>query len=113
MMSIPIGTGRYDADGRRLGLQICQSRKQHLRDALKRQNARRRAAVLQAHLVEKAEAGGPSRERRVDPLERAKLVNRFRKPEMTNDEVDELVSIVEAYLSGGLCPTDLRLWLAS
>jgi hypothetical protein len=49
--------------------------------------------------------------RRVDPLERAAIVNRFRKPEMTDDEVDELVRIVELYLSGCLCAADWRLWL--
>jgi hypothetical protein len=97
-------------DGRRLKFQIRPSRKQHLREALKRGTTRRRAAALQARLVEKAGAGGGSPEPRVDPLERAKLVNRFRKPEMTNDEVDELVSIVEAYLSGRLRPADWRLW---
>jgi hypothetical protein len=103
MMSLLIGAGRYDADGRRLGLQICPSRKQNLRQALKRETARRRAAALQARLVAKAEVGCGFPEPRVDPIDRAKVVNRFREAEMTEDEVDELVRIVEAHLSGSLC----------
>jgi hypothetical protein len=30
---------------------------------------------------------------------------------MTDDEVDEIVRIVDAYLSGRLCAADWRLWL--
>jgi hypothetical protein len=101
----------FGPDGRRLGLQIRPSRKQHLREAFKRETARRRAAGLQADLVQRAEAGGVSTARRVDPLERAALVKRLRKPEMTDDDVDELVRIVDAYLSGRLCAADWRLWL--
>jgi hypothetical protein len=101
----------FGADGRRLRFQIRPSRKQHLREALKRETVRRRAATLQADLVQRAEAGGVSIARRVDPLERAALVKRFRKPEMTDDEVDDLIRIVDAYLSGCLCPADWRMWL--
>jgi hypothetical protein len=102
-------SGRYDADGRRLGFQIRPSAKQYMRVALKSETANRRAYALQARLVEKAEASGLMR--RVDPLERAAIVNRFRKPEMTDDEIDALVRVVEAYLSGRLCAADWRLWL--
>jgi hypothetical protein len=101
----------FDADGRRLRFQIRPSRKQHLREALKRQTARQRVAVLQADLVETAQAGDVSTARRVDPLERAAIVKRLRNPEMTDDEVDEIVRIVEAYLGGRLCAADWRLWL--
>jgi hypothetical protein len=101
----------FCADGRRLRFQIRPSRKQHLREALKRETARRRAAALQADLTEKAEASGVLSARRVDPLERASLVKRLRKPEMIDDEIDELVRIVDAYLGGRLCATDWRLWL--
>jgi hypothetical protein len=101
----------FGADGRRLRFQIRPSRKQHLREALKRETARRRAAATQARLVETAEACGISTARRVDPLERAALVKRLRNPEMTDDEVDEIVRIVDAYLSGRLCSADWRLWL--
>jgi hypothetical protein len=101
----------FGADGRCLRFQIRPSRKQHLREALKRETARRRAAALQAKLIEKGEAGGVSIARRVDPLERAALVKRLRKPKMTDDDVDELVRIVDAYLSGRLAAADWRLWL--
>jgi hypothetical protein len=101
----------FCADGRRLRFQIRPSRKQHLREAIKRETARRRAAALHADLVERAEVGGVSTARRVEPLERAAIVKRLRKPEMTDDEVDELVRIVDAYLSGSLCAADWRLWL--
>jgi hypothetical protein len=30
---------------------------------------------------------------------------------MSDDEVDEIVQIVEGYLSGRLCAADWRLWL--
>ena len=56
-------------------------------------------------------AGGVSTPRRVDPLERAALVKRLRTPEMTDDEVDEIVRVVEVYLSGRLCAADWRTWL--
>jgi hypothetical protein len=101
----------FGADGRRLRFQIRPSRKQHLREANKRETARRRVAVLQADLVERAGAGGVSTARRVDPLERAAIVKRLRKPEMTDNEVDELVRIIDAYLSGHLCAADWRSWL--
>jgi hypothetical protein len=101
----------FCAHGRRLRFQIRPSRKQHLREALKRETARRRAAALQADLVETAEAGGVSTAHRVDPLERAALVNRLRKPGMGDDEVGDIVRIVDAYLSGRLCAADWRLWL--
>jgi hypothetical protein len=101
----------FGVDGRRLRFQIRPSRKQHLREAIKRETARRRAAMLQMDLIETAEAGDVSTPRRVDPLERAAIVKRLRKPEMTDDEVDEIVRIVDAYLSGRLCPADWRLWL--
>jgi hypothetical protein len=101
----------FGSDGRRLRFQIRPSRNQHLREALKRETARRRHAALQADLVERVKAGGVSTPRRVDPLERAALVKRLRRPEMTDDEVDELARIVDAYLSGRLCAADWRLWL--
>jgi hypothetical protein len=47
----------------------------------------------------------------VNPIERAALVNRLRKPGMTDDEVDEIVRVVEAYLSRRLCAADWRMWL--
>jgi hypothetical protein len=102
---------RFDADGRRLAFQIRPSANQVMREALKRDTAQRRAATARARLIEKAEASGYSSARGVNPLERAALVNRLRKPGMTDDEVDELIRIVEAYLSGRLCPADWRLWL--
>jgi hypothetical protein len=106
-----LADAEFSRDGRRLRFQIRPSRKQHLREALKRETARRRAAALQARLIEKGEAGGVSTARRVDPLDRAALVKRLRKPEMTDDEVDELLRIVDAYLSGRLSAPDWRLWL--
>jgi hypothetical protein len=104
-------SGRYDGDGRRLAFQIRPSVKQVMREALKRDAAQRRAATAQARLIEKAEASGYSSVSGVNPLERAALVNRFRKPEMTDGEVDDIVRIVDAYLSGRLCAADWRLWL--
>ena len=66
-------------------------------------------------LLERASSRGPRRAaippRGVNPLERAALVKRLSKPEMTNDEVKEIVSVVEVYLSGRLCAADWRLWL--
>jgi hypothetical protein len=102
---------RYDADGRRLAFQIRPSAKQVMREVLKRDTAQRRSATTRARLLEKAEASGHSSARGVNPLERAALVNRLRKPEMTDDEVDEIVGVVEAYLSGRLCAADWRSWL--
>jgi hypothetical protein len=78
---------------------------------LKRDAAQRRVAITRARLIEKAEANGYSAALYVNPIERAALVNRLRKPEMTDDEVDEIVRIVDAYLSGRLCAADWRLWL--
>jgi hypothetical protein len=101
----------FGANGRRLRFQIRPSRKQHLREAIKRETARRRAAALRADLVERVKVGGVSTARRVEPLERAALVKRLRKPEMTEDEVDELVRIVDAYLSSRLCAAGWRSWL--
>jgi hypothetical protein len=43
----------------------------------------------------------------------AALVKRLRKPEMTDDEVDEIVCAVETYLGGRLCAADWRSWLRS
>jgi hypothetical protein len=102
---------RYDGDGRRLAFQIRPSAKQVMREALKRDTARRRAAATRARLIEKAEANGYSAALQVNPIERATLVNRLRKPGMTDDEVDEIVRVVDAYLSGRLCVADWRLWL--
>jgi hypothetical protein len=104
-------SGRYDGDGRRLAFQIRPSANQVMREALKRDTAQRRAAATRARLIEKAEANGYSAARGVNPLQRAALVNRLRKPGTTEDEVDEIVRIVDAYLSGCLCPADWRLWL--
>jgi hypothetical protein len=36
------------------------------------------------------------------------MLRRLRKPEMTDDEIDALVRVVEAYLSGRLCAADAR-----
>jgi hypothetical protein len=84
-----------------------------MREALKRDAVQRRAATVRARLIEKAEASGFSSARGVNPLARAALVNRLRKPEMTDDEVDEIVRVVEVYLSVRLCAADWRLWLRS
>jgi hypothetical protein len=85
--------------------------KQVMREALKREAGQRRAATAQARLIEKAEANGYSAALHVNPIERAALVSRLRKPEMTDDEVDEIVRVVEVYLSGRLCAADWRTWL--
>ena len=98
---------RYDCHGCRLAFQIRPSVKQVMREALKRDAAQRRAATAQARLIEKAEAIPP---RGVTPLERAALVKRLCKPGMTEDEVNEIVLVVDAYLSGRLCAADWRLW---
>jgi hypothetical protein len=82
-----------------------------MREALKRDAAQRRAATARARLIDKAEASGYSSAPGVNPLERAALVKRLHKPEMTDDGVDEIVRVVEAYLSGRLCAADWRLWL--
>jgi hypothetical protein len=100
---------RYDGDGRRLAFQIRPSAKRVMREALKRDAAQRRAAIARARLIEKAEADGCSVTLHVNPIERAALVKRLRKLEMTDDEVDDLVRIVDAYLSGRLCAADWRL----
>jgi hypothetical protein len=102
---------RYDGDGRRLAFQIRPSANQVMREALKRDTAQRRSAITQARLIEKAEASGHSSARCVNPVERAALVKRFCNPGMTEDEIDEIVRVVEAYLSGRLCAADWRLWL--
>jgi hypothetical protein len=102
---------RYDAQGRRLGLQIRPSRKQALREALKRATTERRAFALEARLIQKTEAAALPPAARVDPHDRTTLVMRLRKPEMTEAEVDDIVYIVEAYLSGRLSAGDWCLWL--
>jgi hypothetical protein len=102
---------RYDRDGRRLAFQIRPSANQAMREALKRDTAQCRAATARARLIEKAEASGYSSASGVNPLERAALVSRLRKPGITNDEVDEIVRVVDAYLGGRLCAADWRLWL--
>jgi hypothetical protein len=102
---------RYDADGRRLAFQIRPSAKQVMREALKRDTAERRAAATRARLIEKAEANGHSFASGVNSIGRAALVNRLRKPDTTDDDVEEIVSVVDAYLSGRLCAADWRLWL--
>ena len=104
-------TERYDADGRRLAFQIRPSANQVIREALKRDTPERRAAATRARLIEKAEASGCFSARDINPIERAALVNRLRKPRMTDEEVDEIVTIVDAYLGGRLCAADWRLWL--
>lgn len=102
---------RYDGDGRRLAFQISPSAKQAMREALKRDGAQRRSAITLAPLIEKAEASGHSSARCINPIERAALFKRLCKPGMTDDEVDEIVGIVDAYLSGCLCAADWRSWL--
>ena|ERR1700722_1667803 len=59
----------------------------------------RRSAITQAPLNEKAEASGHSSARCINPIERAALSKRLCKPGMTDDEVDEIVGIVDAYLA--------------
>jgi hypothetical protein len=110
-VSTPANSGRYDGDGRRLGFNIRPSARQCMRNAFKRDTAERRAYALQARLIEKAEGSGFSSARHVDPRERAILVNRLRRPEMTDDEIDELAHVVDAYLGGALSAADWRLWL--
>jgi hypothetical protein len=102
---------RYDGDGRRLAFQIRPSANQVMREALKRDTAQRRAAMTRARVIEKAEANGYSAALQVNPIQRAALVKRLRKPGMSDDEVDEIVRIVEGYLGGRLCPANWRLWL--
>jgi hypothetical protein len=102
---------RYDADGRRLAFQIRPSVKQVMREALKRDTAERRTAITRARLIEKAAATDDISVRGVNPLQRAALVNRLHKPGMTDDEVDEIVRVVDAYLAGLLCAADWRSWL--
>ena len=85
--------------------------KQVMREALKREAGQRRAATAQARLIEKAEANGYSAALQVNPIQRAALVKRLRKPGMSDDEVDEIVRIVEGYLGGRLRGADWRLWL--
>jgi hypothetical protein len=85
--------------------------KQIMREALKRAAAQRRAATARARLIEKAEANEYSAALHVNPIARADLVNRLRKPEMTDDEADEIVRAVDAYLSGRLCAAGWPLWL--
>jgi hypothetical protein len=104
-------SGRYDADGRRLEFQIRPSANQVMREALKRDTAERADTSARARLIEKVDASGCSSASGVNPIERAALLKRLRKPGMTDDEVDEIVRIVDAYLSGCLCPADWRLWL--
>jgi hypothetical protein len=104
-------SGRYDGDGRRLAFQIRPSANQIMREALKRDTAERRAAIARARLIEKAEASGYSSASGVNPIQRAALVNRLRKLGMSDNEVDEIVRVVEGYLSGRLCAADWRLWL--
>ena len=82
-----------------------------MREALKRDAAQRRAAITRARLIEKVDASGYSSASGVNPLERAALVNRLRKPDTTEDDVEEIVRVVDAYLSGRLCAADWRLWL--
>jgi hypothetical protein len=77
---------------------------------VKRDTAQRPTAITRARLIEKAEASGYSSASGVNPIERATLVNRLDK-RVPDDEVDELVRIVEAYLTGRLCAADWRLWL--
>jgi hypothetical protein len=96
----------YDpVTGRRINFRIKPGRKTSLRELAKHEKAER----LAARLVAKAEARRPAR--RVDPHERIALVNRLRTPEMTDDEVDELVRVVDGYLSGCLSAAEWRLWL--
>jgi hypothetical protein len=102
---------RYDGHGRRLAFQIRPSVKQVMREALKRDTSQRRAAITRARLIEKAEANGYSAALHVNPIERAALVSRLRKPGMTDDEVGEVARVIDLYLSGRLCAADWRLWL--
>jgi hypothetical protein len=110
-MRFPALAHSQRCDGRRLAFQIRPSVKQVMREALKRDTAQRRAAATQARLIEKAETSGYFSKRGVSPIERTALVNRLRKPGMTNEKVDEIVRVVDAYLSGRLGAADWRLWL--
>jgi hypothetical protein len=102
---------RYNGDGRCVAFQIRPSAKQVMRKASKRDAAQRRAVITRARLIEQAEASGDSSASGVNPLERAALVKRLCKPGVTDDEVDEIVRVVEAYLRGCLCSADWHLWL--
>jgi hypothetical protein len=82
-----------------------------MREALKRDAAQRRDAATRARFIEKAEVSGYSSAAGVNPIERAALVKRLCKPGMSDDEVDEIVRVVEAYLRGCLGSADWRLWL--
>ena len=53
--------------------------------------------VHQARLIEKTEASGHSSARCINPIESAALFKRLCKPGMTDDEVDEIVGIVDAF----------------
>jgi hypothetical protein len=97
----------YDlATGRRINFRIKPGRKTSLRDQAKRERAER----LAARLVAKAERRGAAR--LVDPHDRIALVNRLRKPAMSDVEIDELVGAVDGYLSGRLSAAEWRLWLS-
>jgi hypothetical protein len=54
---------------------------------------------------------GHSSARCINPIDRAALFKRLCKPGMTDDEVDEILGIVDAYLGGCLCAADWRSWL--
>jgi hypothetical protein len=79
-------TGSEPAARRRhpIGDRLAQDRArgQVVREALKRNTAQRRSAIAPARLIERAEASGYSSARGVNPIERAALVNRLRKPGM-------------------------------
>jgi hypothetical protein len=77
---------------------------------LKRETAEHRAHALRRRFVEKSRSALPSA-RPVDPLERAMLVTHLRKPVMTDDPIDELARVIDAYLSGALSVADWRFWL--
>jgi hypothetical protein len=49
----------------------------------------------------------------VNSLERAALVKLVSRPGMTDDEVEEIVRIVDAYLSGRLCAAGWRSWVCA
>jgi hypothetical protein len=96
----------YDpATGRRINFRIKPGRKTYLREQAKRERAER----LRAKLIAKAEAREPAR--RVDPHERIGLVNLLRMPGTSDIEIDEIVRVVDCYLSGCLSAVEWRLWL--
>jgi hypothetical protein len=107
--AIATASGRLGpGDGRLLGFQIRPSAKQVMRQALKHETAS--CDYLSAPHRE-GRSNGYAFAHDVNSLERAALVKLVSRPGMTDDEVEEIARIVDAYLSGRLCAADWRLWV--